>query len=205
MNHLPLERRDVDHVLVGPPGVWVVETKWSSRPWQLEPAEDRVCAAVRQAAGNARSLRLWGELRAAGVREVHPVVMLWGVGTGELAVRHGALPVDGVTVVPGAAAASWRKGLPSKQVLTVAQVDQVWAVLSRQARCRDSRDGGSPALCREVGGSGAAGRLGWDAGSPGQCTAVHGRRLAVRVGAQLPAARGGPPFRCAGTRQPGCR
>ena len=140
VNHLSLRAWDIDHVLVGPAGVWVVETKWSSRPWQLEPPEERVRAATRQASGNARDLRLWAELRAAGVRDVHPVVMLWGACTGELAARHGILPVDGVPVVPGAAAAGWRAALPREQLLTDAQVEQVWAALDRQARRRDSQD-----------------------------------------------------------------
>src|SRR3954453_4413988 len=40
VNHLMLRTWDIDHVLVGPGGIFAVETKWSSRPWQLEPPDE---------------------------------------------------------------------------------------------------------------------------------------------------------------------
>lgn len=59
VNRVVLKRQDVDHVLIGPGGVFAVETKWTATPWQLDPPEDRVRRAAAQASENARDLQLW--------------------------------------------------------------------------------------------------------------------------------------------------
>ncbi len=74
VNQLALRPWDIDHVLIGPGGAVVVETKWSANPWVLDPPDERVRRAVRQAQGNARDLRLWGRSRAQGFAEVLPVI-----------------------------------------------------------------------------------------------------------------------------------
>lgn len=140
VNHVRLRIRDIDHVLVGPAGCYSLETKWSSQPWQLDPPEPRVRQAAQQAHDNARDLRLWADFKAAGVIDVHPVVMLWGAGIAAAGGTDQVL-VDGVPVVRGPSAGCRRAalllGAPS---LTPEQVERAWAALDRQARRRDDRD-----------------------------------------------------------------
>lgn len=79
INGVVLPSRDVDHLLVGPAGIIVVETKWSSTDWHLAPADENVLAAVEQVVANARSLRLWQTIKRTRL-PVNPVVVLWGGG-----------------------------------------------------------------------------------------------------------------------------
>lgn len=140
VNHVRLRRWDIDHVLVGPGGAFAVETKWSARPWVLQPPDERVLQAVRQARGNAEDLRRWAEFRRAGAPPVQPVVMLWGAGSGQLQTPPGGLHIEGTTVVAGPAAFRWRDSLPDSQVLSAVQVKAVWQSLDRHTRMRDQRD-----------------------------------------------------------------
>lgn len=137
VNHLLLRSWDIDHVLVGPGGAFALETKWSAEPWVLDPPDDRVRRAARQAVDNARDLRLWTKFRRAGVQDVHPVVMLWGAGSAQLAAMSGLVMVEGAWVVPGPAADSWRATIPTG-VLSPEQVDAAWQVLDAQALSRDT-------------------------------------------------------------------
>jgi len=72
---------DVDHVAVGPTGVFALETKWTSVAWTLsrEGLSPRRRHAVDQAQRGARKIRLL--LRSRGVEvAVVPVVVVWGPG-----------------------------------------------------------------------------------------------------------------------------
>lgn len=150
VNHVRLRPWDIDHVLIGPGGAWAVETKWSAKPWQLTPPEDRVRAAARQALANARDLRLWTGFRGAGVSDVHPVVVLWGPGSAQLDVPPEGVDVEGVAVVPGPVLSRWRDQL-HRDVLTTEQVDQSWQALDRQVRSADDHDSPVPVSLARVG------------------------------------------------------
>lgn len=56
---------DVDHLLVGPAGVIVAESKWRSTGWNLRPPDSHVTNAVEQVTRNADQLRLWDQGRQA--------------------------------------------------------------------------------------------------------------------------------------------
>ncbi len=123
VHHVSLRPWDIDHVLIGPGGAFAIETKWSAQPWVLEPAEARVLSAARQAADNARDLRLWAPFRKAGI-DVQPVVMLWGPA----ATPDGlGVPtdLDGATVMRGSHAPAWRTRL-ANNVLSPEQVEAGW-------------------------------------------------------------------------------
>lgn len=137
VNHVMWEKHDVDHVLVGPGGVYVVETKWSSRSWDFAGDDPRLQDAVDRARSNARSLQLW--LRRRGVTVVHPVVMLWGSGTADLPPERSVLSRADATVVVGPHADRWRSSL-SDGALTEAQIDAVWQMLDQYVETRDPRE-----------------------------------------------------------------
>ena len=136
LHHLSLRAWDIDHVLIGPGGVYAIETKWSAQPWTLQPPEDRLRRAAQQARGNARDLQLWTGLRRAGITQVTPIVLLWGAGTTPTPEPAQPLTVDGVQIVLGPSATSWRASLPTGQ-LDPAQIDTAWQALHHQARRRD--------------------------------------------------------------------
>ncbi len=157
VNHVRLRPWDIDHVLVGPGGALAVETKWSARAWVLQPPEERVQRAVRQARENANDLQRWEEFRRAGAPPVQPVVMLWGSGSGLLKTPAGGVLIDGVVVVPGPAAKRWRDSLTGLMLLTPTQIDLAWQALDRHARSRDMKDPESlPASVGQLAGTAVA-------------------------------------------------
>jgi hypothetical protein len=135
VNHFVLARDDIDHVLVGPGGVYVVETKWSAASWQSEFGQSRLRDAITQASANARSLRLWHPVKSKGL-SVRAVVVLWGGGANR---QEGIRYVEGMTVVTGNALPLWVKRLDA-DILTGDQVAEVWKALDDQVALRDPLD-----------------------------------------------------------------
>lgn len=142
VNHVMLRTWDIDHVLVGPGGVYAVETKWSSHPWELDPPEPRVIAAAQRAAQNARHLTFWQPLKAATAGQAAAVVILWG-GTEDPVDRVVEAPSIEAVVLPARAVQRWRDALPQDR-LTPEQVEVCWRALDRQVRVRDPREGAPP-------------------------------------------------------------
>lgn len=137
VNHFALGRDDIDHVLLGPGGIWVVETKWSSS-WNNRYAHKRVRDAADQAILNARRVGLWGPIRKRNV-QVRPIVVLWGGGWSTVRAANALAGQVDVPVVPGRSLTSWLASTPSG-VLTAGGVDDVWGVLDNQTRGRDAFD-----------------------------------------------------------------
>ena len=136
VNHVILTNTDIDHVLIGPGGLYAIETKWSAYRWKIDASEDRVLRAARQAGEGAKQLRLWHEVKRHGITAAEPIVMLWGGGVEGLPGAQAATVVEGVRVVAGPAASSWLDSLPSG-VLTASQVEAVWRGLDRHVGLRD--------------------------------------------------------------------
>ncbi len=75
VNHVVIDGRgDADHVLVGPAGLFVLETKWSATPYQ--PDDPRLADTVGRLERRAENTRL--QLKRHGVETVTPVLVLWG-------------------------------------------------------------------------------------------------------------------------------
>lgn len=142
VNHVLLRTWDIDHVLVGPGGVFAVETKWSAQPWELKPPGSGVARAVWQVSGNARDLSLWQPIKAAGAGPARGVVVLWGPPVQD-GVNAERARLDDVEVVTGRAIDEWRTSLPSSG-LTESQVEACWGALESQVRLRDSLGGAPP-------------------------------------------------------------
>lgn len=131
VNHVAFERTDVDHLLVGPGGLVVVESKWSATAWRVRGRDHRVAAAVAQAQDGARKLRLWCETRTHE-RHVRAAVVLWG----QIDVE-GPVEVDGVVVIPGAALPRWLQELPTDR-LPAPAVEAVAQVVAQYLVGRDA-------------------------------------------------------------------
>lgn len=78
VHDVPFLGSHADHVVIGPPGVFVVETKWSSH-WEGAWGRTRLRGAALQALDGVRHVRTCLRAHLGSVPcEVHAVVVLWG-------------------------------------------------------------------------------------------------------------------------------
>ena len=102
---------DVDHTLVGPGGIFAVESKWTNHFWDFD-SRGRIPAlegALVQARLGAR--KITSTLRAHHVAPesgVHPAIVIWGPGAPDIA--GGLVELDGVAVFEGRKLRSWPLG-----------------------------------------------------------------------------------------------
>ncbi len=133
INHVVLRHWDIDHVAVGPGGVLVVQTKWSSD----EAGMHDLATVTRQLKKDAEDVRLMLKARLAGA-PARAVVVVWGPA----ARRDAAIPsqpVDGVHVVAGRRLKELLEGFGDCGVKPDA-IDAAWATLRDQVGQRDARD-----------------------------------------------------------------
>jgi hypothetical protein len=114
---------DVDHVLLGPSGVFAVETKFTSSPWtfddQRSGMERRALYSARRGATKIRNV-----LHGEGRPEVSPILVVWGPGARGL---PGFQYAGRVLVCNGHASKEWRRHLRGGEV--VLTQDQVRAMV----------------------------------------------------------------------------
>jgi len=91
VNHVLFRPWDIDHVLVGPVGVVVVETKGGNSDWTERRHEPRIRDATRQARENAGDTRRFVR-PDIGAAPVYPVVTLWPANE-DFVTPSGADPV----------------------------------------------------------------------------------------------------------------
>jgi Nuclease-related domain len=159
---------DIDHVLVGPGGVLIVESKWSRDPWSLSSGDrnmqDRREKALGQARRNAADIERWLDTAGVGSRiPVMSVAVLWsgsvdhsGSGWDE---RSGGLGV----IVHGPDLRKWLALQLPQSGLRNETRDLVFAHLVDVARTRDTENAkaGNAAVP-------TAGQLVWEwVGKPG--------------------------------------
>jgi hypothetical protein len=131
---------DVDHVLVGPGGVVVIETKWSGQSWQLDYQGNRhatgsLAKAANQAQQARKELAGWIQTIAPGI-EIISVAVLWSTepskGDGWTTWRD-----NHTVMVQGSHFRQWlRECLPSDGV-TPEVVNSVWSELDRRVASQD--------------------------------------------------------------------
>jgi len=144
VNGLKLKnRRDIDHVVIGPGGVLVVETKWSGEPWPLNSGGSRFMEssmknAAEQASDNASDV---ADLLAATVPEVQitSIVVLWsGAGEGGSGWNTGR---NGRTVlVHGPDLRRWLRTELPRTGLAAQSIERVWALLDGKVEQQDRAD-----------------------------------------------------------------
>lgn len=134
INGVHLRAWDIDHVLIGPGGAVVVETKFSAKGWSPSPYTDRVIADARaRAKHNASDLRLNLGKSLLTEERIFPVVVLWGGKVPE------AQPDGEVRVLPGPALRAWLAQLPDAG-LDAQTVAALYDKLGRQVEKRDHCD-----------------------------------------------------------------
>lgn len=129
INHFGLTSDDIDHLLVGAGGVFVLETKWSSTDWQSAAGRERQRRASTQAAANTRRLNLWAPFKKSGLH-AQPVVVLWGADVGELTHTSTSpfADIDGTPVLLGPTLQDWLR-TPHRTPVSTDGIDAVWPEL----------------------------------------------------------------------------
>lgn len=124
---------DVDHVVLAPSGIWVLEVKWSMTPaddlghvWGLPSHLTQTRLAARKVAGLVRA-------SAKGV-PVHPVLVLAGPGMPALTA---ATVREGVRVVNSTTRRGWRDLFASAEA--VWSLDDARGAAEALVRLRDAR------------------------------------------------------------------
>jgi hypothetical protein len=139
-NGVLLKKGDIDHVVIGPGGVLVVESKYSSSGWEGgHVSEDRVNGAIGQARQNHHDLLLFLEQVAPRVAVPHElvraVVVLWGRPHG----TENVVTTRGVTVVHGPQFREWLGSVPDEG-FAPEDVAAAWRKLREHTGRRDKAD-----------------------------------------------------------------
>jgi hypothetical protein len=142
VNGIKIKRAaDIDHVLVGPAGLLVIESKWSHNPWPTSDQDQTFMAgafkrAVSQALRNRKDVEWRFEKDLEGVT-IKAVCVLWSneySASDPLWFEH-----RGVLVVRGPALESWLKNLTGVS-LQQPDIERVLKVIEHQALSRDAYD-----------------------------------------------------------------
>lgn len=146
VDHVFYRYADIDHLLVGPGGAIVVESKWSAKAWRLEASDPEFVRHLERVQRAAHDVRLAIPQLRRRQGSVRPVLFLWGGGrTGG---RQATEPtnVDGVDVVYGVAAAKvWRSRAASAPALfDQDETSAIWSRLRSQAAKTDEQDSAEP-------------------------------------------------------------
>lgn len=135
IHHTGLHRGDIDHLLVGPGGVFVLETKWSGTEWDFSRDNHWVSSAVAQVSRSAQAMQLL--LKRHDIPHVEPVLVLWGKAAAQLLSSNVPLRrhANGVLVLPGEHLQQWalkrdRRTLTAEQIRVVA--DELTAHTARR-------------------------------------------------------------------------
>lgn len=98
VNSIDFGGRDVDHVLIGPGGVFAIDTKYTDSPVTLGAKNSRelVTAWTDKAHDAARPLRLLLNRQHKMEVDVQPVVVVWGQ-----LVKGGPQIIEGIPVLHG--------------------------------------------------------------------------------------------------------
>jgi Nuclease-related domain len=134
VNHFGLGAGDIDHVVIGPAGTFVVETKWSASPWADPYHRERITEAWAQVVESARQLKLWHNFKRLHLADPRPVVMLWGERAKEVASQD-----SNMTVLAGLEAVSWFQRQPP-DVQSEVDVEAVWSNLAAHLDKRDMHE-----------------------------------------------------------------
>lgn len=119
INHVMVDDRgDLDHVLIGPHGCFLIETKWSASPWDLD--NNYLRQAVRRMHGKARTVRR--QLGGLSDGAVVPVIVLWGQAARAARQGTGVHKLEGFDtyVLTGDHLPRWLRGR-RRDVLTPAE------------------------------------------------------------------------------------
>ncbi|GAC1580502.1 MAG: hypothetical protein NVS3B18_14170 [Candidatus Dormibacteria bacterium] len=139
VNHFGLGHGDQDHVVVGPGGILLIETKWGGTPWDIDTGDTFFRRALEQAARNARQLALWHGVAQHRRPEVQAVLVVWGPAARKLSEHPVRRHESGVVVMSGDRLRNWMHRR-RRDRLSSAQVEAVVGEIDRHLVRRDERE-----------------------------------------------------------------
>lgn len=133
-------KADIDHILVGPPGILVVESKWSHNRWPMgKPGEafmtHRLNRAVSQALSNRKDVE--AKLATGLNAKVQAICVLWS--SEDSSDDPLWIEVGEVVVIRGQALRTWLMSL-TEVTLAESQIKAIWEDMERFAIERDQSD-----------------------------------------------------------------
>jgi hypothetical protein len=133
-------KSDIDHVVIGPSGVLVVETKWSSEPWPTPlSGHDFMKSRLNETVENVlrnRSDFVMNFKKNLGDIPVQAICVLW---TTDPNPEETPWELRGVKIIPGMKLRSWLKSLDSS-LITNEQVNAIFSEVERHVLRRDKHD-----------------------------------------------------------------
>ena len=139
VNHFGLGHGDQDHVVVGPGGIVLVETKWGGTPWDVDGNDMYFRRALEQTRRNARQLALWHGVAKHGRPEVEGVLVIWGPAGRQLRDNDVRRHDSGIVVMSGEQLRDWMLGR-GRDRLSSPQVAGVVDEIDRHLVRRDERE-----------------------------------------------------------------
>jgi hypothetical protein len=100
VNHLTLKHGDIDHVAIGPGGLMVIESKWTSSPMALDGTDRWVGNWADQARRNTDDVKRFIGWGARADAPISPLLVIWGPQV-RLANDEFHRADNGVTVIAG--------------------------------------------------------------------------------------------------------
>jgi Nuclease-related domain len=131
---------DVDHLLVGPGGIFVLESKWTTVTWELSkvgvtgPPGRNPIAQAREGAHTVERMLRHGRERFDV--EVHPVLVIWGPGAP--VIEGGWTEIAGISVFEGRQTEKWLSRL-ERSPLSESLVDSLARTLETDLEQRVGR------------------------------------------------------------------
>jgi hypothetical protein len=143
-------KADTDHVLIGPAGVFVVETKWSSESWPIHSSGNgfmshRMARAIQQVQDRRTDIVRHFSRNLEGI-QVTAVCILWAP-TYERNQISICEEEERVRIVEGPSLRSWLNSL-NEDAIDLGRVGQVWSAMEAQVAKRDQYDFDSGLVAR---------------------------------------------------------
>ncbi|MCW2572213.1 MAG: hypothetical protein JWO88_2271 [Frankiales bacterium] len=139
VNHFGLGSGDHDHVVVGPGGVVLVETKWGGTPWDIDARDAFFRRALEQTAHNAKQLARWHGVAQHGRPDVEAVLVVWGPAARNLRDHPVRRHESGVVVMSGDRLRDWMHSR-GRDRLSTSQVEGIIGEIDRHLVRRDERE-----------------------------------------------------------------
>jgi hypothetical protein len=152
VNHLTLKQGDIDHVAIGPSGLMVIESKWTSSPMVLDGTDAWVANWTYQARRNTDDVKRFIGWGAKADAPISPLLVIWGPQV-RPAMDELYRAGNGVTVIAGSDLRQTLNELEDEQT-DRDEVERAFRKLAEHAERRDrsdlERNGPKPRQASEV-------------------------------------------------------
>lgn len=120
------ERGEIDHIAIGPAGVFLLETKWSAQSWQIRGWQTAHLKGT--AVRTVRRAKSVSEMFASHgfVVRVEPVVVLWSSSPSRQETKDRNVSVLGARIIRGSEVQSWFAERPERRSM---DVQLAWTIL----------------------------------------------------------------------------